>query len=386
MKKRYSNKLINNQNNIFLVTVFLNTPKINNYRGEKYEDEINLEMQELCYTASLNVVNKDDPTVIVLKEINPKTFITSGHIQKIKEKLKNYSCQFIGLNIDISPSQQKNLNSIFNIKVITKSEIIYEIFYRRASSSVSKIQIELANLKYIKSRLAGSYDDYDRIRGGIGVKGGAGETKLEIDRRNVDKRIANLKKNLKKIENHYHLIYGAHKDIYTVSIVGYTNAGKSTLLNSLTNANQLEEDLLFSTIEVKSKRLFFNNDLSILLVDTIGFIRDLPHHLVESFKTTLLEIKYSKILLHVVDITSDFIEDHIDTVNKTLEEIGCSDIPRILVFNKIDKVSENLYENMKIKYPDAFFVSAKNRTNLKELKDFLYNFFYSLKKLEYKKN
>ncbi|MCX8058914.1 MAG: GTPase HflX [Spirochaetes bacterium] len=374
--------ILNNQNKIFLVTIFCNTPNLNTYRGQKYEEEIREEMLELCYTASLDVVNKGDPVVIILKEINPKTFISRGNIDNIKEKIKNYKIQFLGINIDISPSQQKNLNSLFNVKVITKTEIIYEIFYRRASSSVSKIQIELANLKYIKSRLVGSYEDFDRIRGGIGIKGGAGETKLEIDRRNIDKRISLLKKKLSKIEKHFHLIYGSHRDIYTVSIVGYTNAGKSTLLNALTNADQLEEDLLFSTLEVKSKKLFFNSELSILLVDTIGFIRDLPHHLVESFKTTLLEIKYSKLLLHVVDASSEFIEDHIETVNNTLEDINCKDIPRILVFNKCDKIDPIILDNLKIKFPDSFFISAKNKTNLFELKDFLYKYFYSLKKIE----
>lgn len=369
-------------NRIFLITIFINTDKLKNYKGKSFEEEINNEMIELCYTANLEVINKNEPFVIILKNINPKTFIGSGNIAKIKESSKKYKYEFIGLNLDISPSQQKNLSSIFNCKVITKSEIIYEIFYRRASSSVSKIQIELANLKYIKSRLAGSYEDYDRIRGGIGIKGGAGETKLEIDRRNINRRISYLKSSLKKLEKHFELILNSHKDIYTVSIVGYTNAGKSTLLNALTNANQIEEDLLFSTLETKSKRLFLNKDLSIIIVDTIGFIRDLPHHLVESFKTTLMEIKYSKLILHVVDISSEFYEDHIDTVNKTLEEIDCDKIPKILVFNKIDKIDNFKIENYKKLWRDSFFISAKNKENIDELKGFLEKFFLSHKSLK----
>jgi len=369
-------------NRIFLITIFINTDKLKNYKGKSFEEEINNEMIELCYTANLEVINKNEPFVIILKNINPKTFIGSGNIAKIKESSKKYKYEFIGLNLDISPSQQKNLSSIFNCKVITKSEIIYEIFYRRASSSVSKIQIELANLKYIKSRLAGSYEDYDRIRGGIGIKGGAGETKLEIDRRNINRRISYLKSSLKKLEKHFELILNSHKDIYTVSIVGYTNAGKSTLLNALTNANQIEEDLLFSTLETKSKRLFLNKDLSIIIVDTIGFIRDLPHHLVESFKTTLMEIKYSKLILHVVDISSEFYEDHKDTVNKTLEEIDCDKIPKILVFNKIDKIDNFKIENYKKLWRDSFFISAKNKENIDELKGFLEKFFLSHKSLK----
>lgn len=369
-------------NRIFLITIFINTDKLKNYKGKSFEEEINNEMIELCYTANLEVINKNEPFVIILKNINPKTFIGSGNIAKIKESSKKYKYEFIGLNLDISPSQQKNLSSIFNCKVITKSEIIYEIFYRRASSSVSKIQIELANLKYIKSRLAGSYEDYDRIRGGIGIKGGAGETKLEIDRRNINRRISYLKSSLKKLEKHFELILNSHKDIYTVSIVGYTNAGKSTLLNALTNANQIEEDLLFSTLDTKSKRLFLNKDLSIIIVDTIGFIRDLPHHLVESFKTTLMEIKYSKLILHVVDISSEFYEDHIDTVNKTLEEIDCDKIPKILVFNKIDKIDNFKIENYKKLWRDSFFISAKNKENIDELKGFLEKFFLSHKSLK----
>ncbi len=338
-----------------------------------FANECNNELASLCFSANLDVVNLDNLNDYTIKYINPKTYLPKGTIEKIKKEINQYKVDSIVISIEISPSQQKNLTSYFNKKIITKTELIYEIFLERANSSISKIQIELANLKYAKTRLAGSYKGMDRIRGGIGIKG-AGETKLEVDKRNLNKRINKLRKKLKKYEKHYELILDNHKNLNTISLVGYTNAGKSSLLNKLTKANQESKNLLFSTVQVKSKKLFLDIDTSCIVTDTIGFIRDLPTNLVESFKTTLMEIKYSKLLLLVVDINSDFFNDHIDVVKQTLKDIGCENTNIVIVFNKIDIFEGNI-DNLEKRYPGAFFISTKNGDGIEHLKKEISKFF-----------
>jgi len=344
-----------------------------------WADEVNKEILSLSNAANIEIINSQNLENIVIKKINPKYYIGQGKILEVLEKSKSFHPELFVLNIDISPSQQKNLTSLLGHKVISKTELIYEIFINRANSSISKIQVELANLKYIKSRLVGSYDKYDRIRGGIGIKG-SGEKKLELDRRNLDKRITFLNKKLKKYETHFHNIYKNRKNIFQVSIVGYTNAGKTSLLNLLCHTNRVSKDLLFSTVDTKSKRFYIGNGKSIILSDTIGFIRDLPPNLIDSFKTTLMEIKYSNLLMIVVDSTSDFISDHLKIVFDTLKQIKCDSIPYILVFNKIDLYNDGDSSLIALKrgYNDAFFISTRTREGVDKLKTYLINFFKNI--------
>lgn len=347
--------------------------------SEIWAEEVNKEILSLSKAANIEILNEDNIKNYIIKKINPRYFISYGKIEEILKNANSYHPELFVLNIDISPSQQKNLSSILKHKIISKTELIYEIFINRANSSISRIQVELANLKYIKSRLIGSYDKYDRIRGGIGIKG-SGEKKLELDRRNLEKRINFLNKKLKKYETHFHNIYKNRKNIFQVSIVGYTNAGKTSLLNLLCHTDRESKDLLFSTVDTKSKRFYIGNGKSIILSDTIGFIRDLPPNLIDSFKTTLMEIKYSNLLMIVVDSTSDFISDHLKIVFDTLKQIKCDSIPYILVFNKIDLYNEGDSSLIALKrgYDDAFFISTRTKEGVDKLKTYLVNFFKNI--------
>lgn len=378
-KHKHNKNLKNKSHNEGIKAFYIPVFEKENY-SEIWATEINNEIISLSKAANIEIINSSNIINFVIKKINPKYFISSGKINEILEIAKEYHPELFILNIDISPSQQKNLTSILGHKIISKTELIYEIFINRANSAISQIQVELANLKYIKSRLVGSYDKYDRIRGGIGIKG-SGEKKLELDRRNLEKRISFLNKKLKKYETHFHTIYKNREHISQISIVGYTNAGKTSLLNKLSHAKQEAKNLLFSTVNTKSKKFYLGNGKYTILSDTIGFIRDLPHNLVDSFKTTLLEIKYSNLLLIVVDSTSDFINDHLKIVFDTLKEIKCDKIPYILVFNKIDLIKNDysiILNSLKKQYKDAFFISTKTGEGIEELKVYLKNFFKNI--------
>ncbi len=336
-------------------------------------EEINREMLELARTADLVIVNKE-PFIQRIRRIDSKTFLSSGILQRIKDIISENPSHALLFSRDFSPAQQKNINMYFidhGIRIITKTDLIYEIFLKRASTAPSKIQIELANLKYMRTRLVGSYEGYDRIRGGVGIKG-PGETKLEIDKRSISKRIHRLTQELKRFEAHSRLLAAGRADIPTVSLVGYTNAGKSSLLNVLTGGNQLAENLLFSTVDVKSRKMAVGGGRSIVISDTIGFIRELPAHLVESFKTTLLEISFSQLIVIVADYSSPFHEEHLEVVRKILGELGCSDIPRIIAYNKIDRIPDLASPPPE---EDGFYVSVKDRIGVEQLRKSIAGFF-----------
>jgi GTP-binding protein HflX len=346
--------------------------------------EIDDEMRLLSESAGIEIINTER-IIIKYKNINPKTFFTKGKIEQINQYIEQYNEQnsnedkfVIVFNIDFSPTQIRNCEQILKRKIITKTQLIYQIFLARASSKPAKIQLELANLKYMKSRLAGSYENFDRIRGGIGLKG-PGETKLEVDRRTISKKIKQLEEELKKIEKNLVLQVKNREDKFIFSLVGYTNAGKTSLLNLLTKANQYSDNALFTTVNVKSRQLFLENGKKIIVSDTIGFIRQLPIHLVESFKTTLLEIKYSSLIGIVVDSSSSFYKEHIEIVEDMLNKLKCEKINKIIIFNKIDLLSENELENFKMTndftFKDSdkkvFYISTKTKQGIDLLLSYL---------------
>ncbi|WHH60733.1 GTPase HflX [Petroclostridium sp. X23] len=269
--------------------------------------------------------------------IETSTYIGEGKVEELKAACETLEANVIIVDDELTGSQVRNLERITGIKVIDRSMLILDIFASRAMTKEGKIQVELAQLKYLLPRLTGMGAALSRLGGGIGTRG-PGETKLETDRRHIRRRIGYLEEELKEVEKHRALLRSRRKKegIPVVALVGYTNAGKSSLLNTLTHSDVLAEDKLFATLDPTTRSIELSDGRKVLLVDTVGFIRKLPHHLIKAFKSTLEEAVLADILLHVVDSSSEEIEEHMAVVNNLLEELGAINKPIITVFNKID--------------------------------------------------
>ncbi len=335
-----------------------------NNNDAEYEYEKLKELQLLTKTAGAEVKTTLN---IKIKKINPATFLPDGKVELIKEKINNFDIDLIIFNNELKPVQIRNLSDIYNCKIISRTELILDIFALRAKTATAKTQVELAQLQYILPRLKGMWTHLERQRGGIGLRG-PGEKQIEYDRRNIMHRISILSKKLKAIEKHKHTI-SKNRHFKTVGIVGYTNAGKSTLLNILAHENLKTENRLFATLDSTIRKIFLSANKFILLSDTVGFIRDIPHNLIASFKSTLSEAKNSDLLLHLIDINDKFYQEKIEIVNKVLTDIGIDITISIYVFNKIDKITnKQKIKRAKTLYPNAIFISAKNKINLEKLK------------------
>ncbi len=323
---------------------------------------------------------------------NPKTFIGSGKISEIKEYIEANDINTVIFDDELSPTQERNISKIFNCKVIDRTNLILDIFAQRATTSYAKTQVELAQCQYLLPRLKGMWTHLERQKGGIGMRG-PGETEIETDRRIVRNKISLLKEKIKSIDKQMHVQRGNRGKLIRVAIVGYTNVGKSTLMNLLSKSRVFAEDKLFATLDTTVRKIVIRN-LPFLLSDTVGFIRKLPTQLIESFKSTLDEVREADLLLHVVDISHSNFEEHISAVEKTLDEIKSLEKPSIMVFNKIDNyepvnynkddlIVERDKSNFSIeewkqtwmnKLGDKVrFISAIKKTNIEELKDSLYN-------------
>ena len=304
---------------------------------------------------------------------DPALFAGSGKVQQIAELVERMGVSLVIFNHDLSPAQMRNLTAKLNSRVIDRTMLILDIFAQRAKSHEGKVQVELAQLKYLSARLVGQGIDMGQQKFAVGARG-PGETKLELDRRKLDKRVHLLKEHLEKLKHQRAIQRRARSrsDVFSVSIVGYTNAGKSTLFNKLTRADVYVADQLFATLDTTSRRLYVEGKGQIVLSDTVGFIRHLPHSLVAAFRSTLEETVQADLLLHVVDVNSGNRDDQITEVNKVLTEIGAADIPQILVFNKIDLqdippgVQRDDYGRI-----SRVFLSAKSGAGLDELKSAL---------------
>ena len=301
--------------------------------------EVNLdELEELVKTAGATVVGR-----LVQKKdgVDKATYIGSGKTLELKEMVVELDATGVVCDDELSPMQLKNLEEIVDTKIMDRTMVILDIFAGRATTREGKIQVELAQLKYRSSRLIGMRSSLSRLGGGIGTRG-PGEKKLEIDRRIIRDRISQLQRELEDVKNHRDVMRKQRMagDLPIVSIVGYTNAGKSTLLNHLTDAGVLEEDKLFATLDPTSRNLKLLNGQEIIITDTVGFIRKLPHHLINAFRSTLEEAKYADIILHVVDVSNPQADNHIITVYETLDSLGVENKIIITAFNKIDKVQE----------------------------------------------
>lgn len=301
--------------------------------GDDAEDSL-AELAELVKTAGASVAG----TLIQKRElIHPGTYVGTGKVAEIAELLEHTGATGIVCDDELSPAQLKNLETMLNTKVMDRTLIILDIFAARATTSEGKIQVELAQLKYRLSRLTGLGRSMSRLGGGIGTRG-PGEKKLEIDRRLINDRIAQLNRELKEVVKHREIARAKRERnaVPVVAIVGYTNAGKSTLLNHLTDAEVLEEDKLFATLDPTTRMLELEGHQQVLLTDTVGFIRKLPHHLIEAFKSTLEEAKYADYIIHVVDASNPQRDKQMYIVYETLDHLGVKNKKILTLFNKID--------------------------------------------------
>ena len=308
-----------------------------------------------------------------LDKPNPKTFIGTGKISEIQLYNKKNDISSVIFDDELSPTQQVNLERILKCKIIDRTGLILDIFAQRAKTSYAKNQVQLAQYQYLMPRLKGLWTHLERQKGGIGMRG-PGETEIETDRRIVRDKISLLKKKLKNIDRQMSVQRGNRGSLVRVALVGYTNVGKSTLMNIISKSNVFAEDKLFATLDTTVRKIVVQN-LPFLITDTVGFIRKLPTQLVESFKSTLNEITESDFILHIVDISHPNYDDHIDSVNLILEQIKCSNKPTMIVFNKMDILSNEELENFKFKdnKKSNLFISAQKKINLDKLKKRLYN-------------
>lgn len=335
--------------------------------SEDVEESLD-ELAELCETAGALVVGR----VIQNREkIHPGTYVGKGKIEEIALLMEELGATGIVCDDELSPAQLNNLEKELDCKVMDRTLIILDIFAARANTSEGNIQVELAQLRYRAARLVGLRNSLSRLGGGIGTRG-PGEKKLEMDRRLIHARISQLKAELAQVQKHRELIRSKRKkdQMVVAAIVGYTNAGKSTLLNTLTDAGVLEEDKLFATLDPTTRLLELPGGQNILLTDTVGFIRKLPHHLIEAFKSTLEEAKYADMILHVVDASNPQMDEHMQVVYDTLRQLGVSDKKVITLFNKQDLCTDK--EQLRDFQADHVLqISAKNGQGLEELKELL---------------
>ena len=359
------------------------TPEQNKNQAEEYLDELAF----LAKTAGAIPIKKITQKLPVP---NNKTFIGKGKIEEVKQLAKELEVELIIFDDDLSPVQLRNIEKILECKILDRSNLILDIFASRARTANAKTQVELAQYQYLLPRLTRMWTHLERQKGGIGMRG-PGETQIETDRRIIGQKISLLKKQLGKIDKQKITQRKGRGNMIRLALVGYTNSGKSTLMNQLSKSEVFAEDKLFATLDTTIRKVVVEN-LPFLLADTVGFIRKLPHQLVESFKSTLDEVRESDLLLHVVDISNSNFENQIEVVNQTLAEIGASDKPIILLFNKTDaftfveKEEDDLTPKTKENFSledlqktwiakmeeNTIFISALNKTNFKQLRKLLY--------------
>lgn len=367
------------------VLVGIITPEIKEETAHEYLDELEF----LAETAGAITQKK---FVQKLQMANPRTFVGTGKIQEIKEYIKEHEIELVIFDDELSPSQLRNIERELECKILDRNILILDIFASRARTSHAKTQVELAQLQYMLPRLTRMWTHLERQKGGIGLRG-PGESQIETDRRIIQTRIALMKEKLKEIDKQMAVQRSNRGQLVRVALVGYTNVGKSTLMNLLSKSDVFAENKLFATLDTTVRKVVINN-LPFLLTDTVGFIRKLPHQLVESFKSTLDEVREADLLVHVLDISHPNFEDHYTVVNETLNEIDKTEKPVILVFNKIDAyhVVERDEDDLSPMKPENYtleelkrtwmsklnntkcvFISAENKENIEELKEIIYD-------------
>ena len=349
---------------------------INSIQSEETVKDYLNELSFLAETAG-GVVSKK--FIQRIDKPNPKTFIGSGKLLEVQVYCKKNDISSVIFDDELSPTQQLNLEKYLKAKIIDRTGLILDIFAQRAKTSYAKNQVELAQYQYLMPRLKGLWTHLERQKGGIGMRG-PGETEIETDRRIVRDRISLLKKKLSNIDKQMSVQRGNRGSLVRVALVGYTNVGKSTLMNLISKSDVFAENKLFATLDTTVRKMVIRN-LPFLVTDTVGFIRKLPTQLIESFKSTLNEITESDLLLHIVDISHPNYEDHIESVNEILGQIDCSNKPFILVFNKIDKLKNNSF-GVTNKSKTEEYISAEKKININELKE---KIFHHVRKIHIKR-
>ena len=354
------NHKISEQEKVLLVGV------ISQANNESVVEEHIQELFLLVKTAGAEVVG-----VITQKvsKINPATLIGAGKAKQIISQAEGIGAKIIIFDDELSPAQIKNYHKMSkNIKILDRNGLILDIFKKHARTKEAITQVDLAYMEYLLPRLTRQWTHLERQMGGIGTRAGMGETQIEIDRRLIRTRISKLKKELKKIEKERVTQSLNRKSEYRVSLVGYTNAGKSTLFKALTGADVFIKDQLFATLDTTIRKLILDSSHKVLLSDTVGFIRKLPHNLIASFRSTLKEVLEADLIVIVLDISSTEIEDHLDTINNVLEDMGANDVPVLHVLNKVDKISDDKIEKVKRSFVDSVIISAQHHLMISELK------------------
>jgi GTP-binding protein HflX len=324
------------------------------------------ELEHLARTAGADVTDRMTQS---LNSPDPATFVGSGKVNEIERLVKKRDSDLVIFDDELSPVQVKNIEEQVDCKLLDRTGLILDIFASRAQTRAAKTQVELAQLDYLRSRLTRRWTHLSRQEGGIGTKG-PGEKQIEMDRRIIDKRMAKLREKLDEIDRQRTTQRKGREAYTTVSLVGYTNAGKSTLLNALADEELLAEDRLFATLDATTRTVELDSNKEVLMSDTVGFIRKLPHRLIESFKSTLDEVRESDVLVHVVDVTHPNYEEQMQVVSETLGELDARDKPTLVVFNKIDAMEDRtLLRRLRRNHPDAVFTSALRGIGLGTLKE-----------------
>ena len=380
------------------VLVGIITPEIKEETAHEYLDELEF----LAETAGAITVNK---FLQKLPMANPRTFVGTGKLEEIKVYVKEHGIELVIFDDELSPSQLRNIERELECKILDRNILILDIFASRARTSHAKTQVELAQLQYMLPRLTRMWTHLERQKGGIGLRG-PGESQIESDRRIIQTRIALMKEKLREIDKQMAVQRSNRGQLVRVALVGYTNVGKSTLMNLLSKSDVFAENKLFATLDTTVRKVVIHN-LPFLLTDTVGFIRKLPHQLVESFKSTLDEVREADLLVHVLDISHENFEDHFEVVNETLSELDKTEKPVILVFNKIDsyhpiekeeddptpRTEENFtLEELKKSWmakmnnTQCVFISAQDKENIEELKEIIYQKVKEIFKVRYPYN
>ncbi|MFO8236024.1 MAG: GTPase HflX [Bacteroidales bacterium] len=359
-------------------------------KSEQNDWQVNEYLNELAFLTKTAGGTPIKKFTQALNKPNPKTFIGIGKLSEIKEFIDQEKIDTVIFDEELTPTQLRNVEKILKCKIMDRANLILDIFARRAKTAHAKTQVELAQYEYLLPRLTGMWTHLERQRGGIGTRG-PGEREIETDRRIVRDKITRLKNQLAKIDKQKATQRKNRGKLVRVALVGYTNAGKSTLMNLLSKASVFEENKLFATLDTTVRKIAIGN-LPFLVTDTVGFIRKLPHSLVESFKSTLDEVREADILLHVVDVSHPSFEEQINIVNNTLHEIRADKTPMFVIFNKIDKVKTEEPEDHEVDNSDmmlqsynemkkswiaktnkkSLFISAKTKTNIEQLRELLY--------------